>query len=47
MVRDRETAAFKGYVYVEFEDLASLEEAIGFDGAVCKLSSFERFLTVL
>merc|ERR1711892_361979 len=33
MVRDRETAAFKGYVYVEFEDLASLEEAIGFDGA--------------
>ena len=36
MVRDRETAQFKGYVYVEFEDQASLEEALGFDGAVSK-----------
>ena len=34
MVRDRETAQFKGYVYVEFEDQASLEDALGFDGAV-------------
>lgn len=34
MVRDRETASFKGYVYVEFEDQESLEEALRFDGAV-------------
>merc|ERR1711990_489158 len=33
MVRDRETATFKGYVYVEFEDQNSLEEALRFDGA--------------
>merc|ERR1712131_100397 len=33
MVRDRETASFKGYVYVEFEDQESLEEALRFDGA--------------
>lgn len=33
MVRDRETASFKGYVYVEFEDIESLEDALKFDGA--------------
>lgn len=36
MVRDRETASFKGYVYVEFEDQESLEEALRFDGAVSR-----------
>lgn len=38
MVRDRETASFKGYVYVEFEDQESLEEALRFDGAVSQSS---------
>ena len=37
MVRDRETASFKGYVYVEFEDQESLEEALRFDGAVSEI----------
>ena len=43
MVRDRETAQFKGYVYVEFEDQASLEEALGFDGAVSSLFFWINF----
>ena len=41
MVRDRETASFKGYVYVEFEDQESLEEALRFDGAV-SLTTFDQ-----
>ena len=44
MVRDRETAQFKGYVYVEFEDQASLEEALGFDGAVSKTKKKSKLL---
>ena len=45
MVRDRETASFKGYVYVEFEDQESLEEALRFDGAVSEKFSLEsKFL---
>lgn len=33
MVRERETAKFKGYAYVEFEDIESLKMALEMDGA--------------
>ena len=46
MVRDRETASFKGYVYVEFEDQESLEEALRFDGAV-SLTTFDQIKKIL
>ncbi|KAF7388134.1 hypothetical protein HZH66_010901 [Vespula vulgaris] len=34
LVKDRETDRFKGFCYVEFEDLADLEAALDLDGAV-------------
>ncbi len=34
MVTDRETAKFRGFCYVEFENRASLEEALHMDGSV-------------
>ena len=34
MVRERETAKFKGYAYVEFDDIDALKSALELDGSV-------------
>lgn len=34
LVKDKETDAFKGFCYVEFETLEELEEAISLDGRI-------------
>ena len=43
MVRDKETAKFKGFAYVEFEDLESLKKAIEMNGAVRRTHFVFRF----
>ena len=34
MVREKETAKFKGYAYVEFDDVEALKSALELDGSV-------------
>jgi len=35
MIHDKETGKFKGFAYVEFENVDDLRAAIAMDGRVC------------
>ena len=41
MVRERETAKFKGYAYVEFDDIDALKSALELDGSV-RIKTFNK-----
>ena len=46
MVRERETAKFKGYAYVEFDDIDALKSALELDGSVRKKNLIKKLFNI-